>query len=216
VSLILLAAVLDGLDGRLARLLHSESEIGAELDSLGDFVNFGVAPAMVLYLWDLQSMGNEGWGAALIYAVCCLMRLARFNIGNRPSPDGTQDRPKGAAFTGIPSPGGAMLVLLPLFFDFTWTGLRLPPAALSLYVVVIGGLMISRFPTPSFKSVTVYAENVRYVVLALVALFAALASHPWATMMAIDFAYGVVILGFLITNRRRKATVPPDDDTAAQ
>lgn len=209
VSLILLAAVLDGLDGRLARLLRSVSAIGAELDSLGDFVNFGVAPALVIYLWDLHGMGTEGWAAAVFYAVCCLMRLARFNTGIKAEPE----KPKGAPFTGVPSPGGAMLALLPLYVDFTWPGLRLPSEVLALYIMGVGGLMISRLPTPSFKSVTFYADHVRYVVLSVVLIVAALASHPWATMMAIDAAYAGAILWFLATFRRRKATFAAASDS---
>jgi CDP-diacylglycerol---serine O-phosphatidyltransferase len=214
VTLILLAAVLDGLDGRLARLLRSVSEMGAELDSLGDFVNFGVAPALVIYLWDLHNMGTEGWGAAMFYAVCCLLRLARFNIGNRPSADKPADvKVKGAPFTGVPSPGGAMLVLLPLYVSFTWPELpRMPSALTALYIMAVGGLMISRLPTPSFKSVTFYAENVRYVVLALVLLAAALASHTWATMMAIDATYAAAILIYLVTGRHRKATLASPEE----
>jgi CDP-diacylglycerol---serine O-phosphatidyltransferase len=208
VSLILLAAVLDGLDGRLARLLQSVSEIGAELDSLVDFVNFGVAPALVIYLWGLEGMGPEGWAAAVFYAVCCLLRLARFNIGNRVD----LDKPKGAPFVGVPSPGGAMLALLPLFVGFAWPDApRLPPAALALYIMAIGGLMISRIQTPSFKSVTFYAENVRYVVLSVLLVVAALASHPWATLLAIDAAYALAILYYLLTRRRRAATVAEPD-----
>lgn len=211
VMLILLAALLDGLDGRLARLLRSVSEMGAELDSLGDFVNFGVAPALVIYLWDLQSLGAEGWAAAVFYAVCCLLRLARFNIGNRSD----VVKPKDAPFTGVPSPGGAMLALLPLYVAFTWPGLHLPSPLLALYIMAVGGLMISRWPTPSFKSVTFYAENVRYVVLSLVLVVAALASHPWATLMAIDVAYGLSIAWYLLTWRRRRATKTGDDAVPA-
>ena len=111
VGLIIAAAIMDGLDGRIARLLKSESEIGAELDSLCDFVNFGVAPALVLYLWALQDMRAEGWIACLIYAVACLLRLARFNIGNR-QPDNDSN-----SFQGVPSPAGALLVLLPIFLS---------------------------------------------------------------------------------------------------
>lgn len=212
VMLILLAALLDGLDGRLARLLKSVSEIGAELDSLGDFVNFGVAPALVIYLWGLQGMGPEGWAAAVFYAVCCLLRLARFNITNRSD----VQRPKGAPFTGVPSPGGAMLALLPLYAAFAWPEApRLPPYALALYMMAVGGLMISRLPTPSFKSVTFYADHVRYVVLGVLLVVAALASHPWATLMVIDAAYALAILWFLLTWRRRsggEATAEEDAD----
>lgn len=213
VALILLAAVLDGLDGRLARLLRSVSEMGAELDSLGDFVNFGVAPALVIYLWGLQGMGIEGWAAAVFYAIGCLLRLARFNLGNRSD----VPLPKGAPFTGVPSPGGAMLAMAPLYASFAWPDLpRLPPQALAIYVMVVGALMISRLPTPSFKSVTFYADQIRYVVLAVVLVLAAVASHPWATMMAFDLIYVAVIAWYLATWRRRKVTVAPAEEAVAE
>ena len=166
---------------------------------------------MGIYLWDLQSLGTEGWAAALFYAVCCLLRLARFNIGNRSD----AEKPKDAPFTGVPSPGGAMLALLPLYVEFTWPDLRLPSALLALYIMGVGGLMISRWPTPSFKSVTFYAENVRYVVLALVLLVAALASHPWATLMAIDLAYAAAIGWYLLTWRRRRVIASEAEDQLA-
>ena len=187
VALILLAAVLDGLDGRLARLLRSESEIGAELDSLVDFVNFGVAPGLTIYLWGLHGLQSGGWIATLIYASCCLLRLARFNLGNR-------SVEKAAHFTGVPSPAGAMLALFPMYISFMmgsdWV---LPSPLLALYMVGIGGLMISRVPTPSFKKVTVYAENVRFVFVGFVALVAALLSFPWETMVVIDAGYAAVV-----------------------
>ncbi|MEO6301292.1 MAG: CDP-diacylglycerol--serine O-phosphatidyltransferase [Paracoccaceae bacterium] len=191
VALILLAAVLDGLDGRLARLLRSESEMGAELDSLVDFVNFGVAPGLVIYMWGLHSLQSGGWIATLIYASCCLLRLARFNIGNRPNADKTT----ATNFTGVPSPAGAMLAMLPLYVAFMWPDApQLPPALLALYMALIGALMISRVPTPSFKRITFYAENVRYVFVAFVALVAALLSFPWETMVVVDVGYAIVVI----------------------
>ena len=200
VALILLAAVLDGLDGRLARLLRSESEIGAELDSLVDFVNFGVAPGLTIYLWGLHSLQSGGWIATLIYASCCLLRLARFNLGNRPN----ADKPAPGHFTGVPSPAGAMLAMLPMYLTFMLGSEPvLPPPLLALYMVLIGGLMISRVPTPSFKRVTVYAENVRFVFVGFVAIVAALLSFPWETMVVIDLGYAAVIVQALW--RRRKA-----------
>ena len=198
VALILLAAVLDGLDGRLARLLRSESEIGAELDSLVDFVNFGVAPGLTIYLWGLHGLQSGGWIATLIYASCCLLRLARFNLGNRPN----ADRPALLHFTGVPSPAGAMLAMLPMYLSFMLdTGPWWPPL-LAIYMVVIGGLMISRVPTPSFKKVTVYAENVRFVFVGFVALVAALLSFPWETMVAVDAIY-VAVIGQAVWRARK-------------
>lgn len=194
VGMILVAAVLDGLDGRVARLLRSESEIGAELDSLVDFVNFGVAPGLIIYMWGLHGLQSGGWIATLIYASCCLLRLARFNIGNRPNLEkDLTDKP--GNFTGVPSPAGAMLALLPTYLAFMAPGWpNLPSALLAIWLVLIGGLMISRIPTPSFKSVTFYAEHVRFVIVGFVALVAALLSFPWETMVAITFGYVGVLL----------------------
>lgn len=191
-GMIVLAAILDGLDGRLARLLKSESEIGAELDSLCDFVNFGVAPALTLYLWALQDSRGAGWIAALIFAVCCVMRLARFNVGSRAV---AADPGSKSHFVGVPSPAGAMLVLLPMFFAFMAPGLpRLPDAVIAIYMIGIGAMMISRIRTPSFKRVTVAAENAKFIVVAFVALAAALVTYPWETLFALDLAYIAALL----------------------
>ncbi len=203
VALILLAAILDGLDGRLARLLRSESEMGAELDSLVDFVNFGVAPGLTIYLWGLHGLQSGGWIATLIYAACCLLRLARFNIGNRPSADKTT----ATSFTGVPSPAGAMLAMLPMYVSFMWPSApQLPPPLLALYMALIGALMISRVSTPSFKRVTFYAEHVRYVFVAFVALVAALLSFPWETMVVVDLGYALAVIVAVWQSRKaRKA-----------
>ena len=203
-GLIVLSAVLDGLDGRLARLLKSESEIGAELDSLVDFVNFGVAPGLVMYMWGLHELKSGGWIATLVYAACCLLRLARFNIGNRLGQDKTGgEKPAAGSFTGVPSPAGAMLALLPAYIAFMAPDApQLPPALLGVYMVLIGGLMISRFPTPSFKSVTFHAEYARYVIIGFVGLIAALLSFPWETMVVISLGYVAVLLVTLWQGRK--------------
>lgn len=191
VALIVTAAALDGIDGRLARLLKSESAIGAELDSLADFLNFGVAPGMVMYLWGLQDTRGAGWIVVLIYAVCCVLRLARFNVGNR----GDDDKKEHTFFLGIPSPAGGLLVMVPLYFG------HLAPETLWLPAPVIGGwmvgaglLLISRFPTPSLKSERIYAENVKFVVVGFVALVAALLTYPWVTLITLSFAYLISVL----------------------
>ncbi|TMV38184.1 phosphatidylcholine/phosphatidylserine synthase, partial [Thioclava sp. BHET1] len=130
VQLILVASVLDGLDGRLARMLKSESAIGAELDSLADFLNFGVAPGLLIYLWGFGEFQNQGWVAVVIYAVCCVMRLARFNVGNKSE---ISDTPK-RFFTGVPAPAGAFLALLPLFAAFALhRPLIWPPEVIAVY-----------------------------------------------------------------------------------
>lgn len=204
VAMILVAAVLDGLDGRVARLLRSESEIGAELDSLVDFVNFGVAPGLVIYMWGLHELQSGGWVATLIYSTCCLLRLARFNIGNRSNLDKSSgEKPAAANFTGVPSPAGAILAMLPAYVAFMSPDLpELPPGLLGIYLVLIGGLMISRFPTPSFKSVKFYAEHARYVILGFVALVAALLSFPWETMVVISLGYAGILVHALWQSRK--------------
>lgn len=208
VAMILVAAVLDGLDGRVARLLRSESEIGAELDSLVDFVNFGVAPGLVIYMWGLHELQSGGWVATLVYATCCLLRLARFNIGNRST---GVDKPAAANFTGVPSPAGAMLAMLPAYIAFMSPDLpQVPPALVGIYLVLIGALMISRFPTPSFKSVRFYAEHARYVMVGFVALIAALLSFPWETMVVISLGYAMILLATLWLGR--KTRLPPAKD----
>lgn len=202
VALIVLAAVLDGLDGRLARLLKSVSEIGAELDSLADFLNFGIAPALTIYFWALQDSRSIGWIAVLVYAVCCVMRLARFNVGNRAE---AEDKPKVGGFVGVPSPAGALVVLLPLFYDRLFGGAIVVPNALVIFWLVFSGLlMISRLPTPSLKSARIYAEYVKFVVLGFVALVAALMTYPWATLVGVDLAYLACLIWVWWVHRRRQ------------
>ncbi|WP_434613377.1 CDP-diacylglycerol--serine O-phosphatidyltransferase [Tabrizicola sp. M-4] len=188
VALIGLAAALDALDGRLARMLKSESAIGAELDSLGDFVNFGVTPAIILYLWGLKGEASLGWIAVLVYAICCMLRLARFNVGNKRM-DGEEPAER-TSFIGVPSPAGAMLVLAPIYLAFCFPGdVRLPAAAIALWMVAMGALMISRIRTPSLKRVTFYAEDARYILVGAAAVIAALLTYPWITLLALSVAY---------------------------
>ena len=198
VFLIALAAALDGLDGRLARMLKSESAIGAELDSLCDFVNFGVVPGLVLYLWGLGSEIRIGWIAVLIYAVCCMLRLARFNVGNRKA-----DPAEKTAFIGVPSPAGAMLALLPIYVDKV-ASLQLPALAVAAWMVAVGGLMISRVRTPSMKRMTVAASTAPYVLVGAVAVVAALVTFPWVTLLALSAVY-LAAIGLLALSSLRRA-----------
>jgi CDP-diacylglycerol--serine O-phosphatidyltransferase len=151
VGAVLVAAVLDGLDGRVARLMKGTSRFGAELDSLSDFVNFGVTPALMLYLWILKDAGNLGWIAGLIFAISAALRLARFNVAlDDPNKPAWASR----FFTGVPAPAGALTVLLPLYLDF----LGLFPhwfadsAFVAAYTIAIAFLLISRLPTYSGKT----------------------------------------------------------------
>jgi CDP-diacylglycerol---serine O-phosphatidyltransferase len=204
VLLIGVAAALDGLDGRLARMLKSESAIGAELDSLCDFVNFGVTPALILYMWGLRPETSLGWIAVLVYAVCCMLRLARFNVGSR-APVG--EAAEKSSFIGVPSPAGAMLVLSPLYLSFaTNHALQPPPVLVAAWMVGIGALMISRVRTPSLKRITIATEYARYVLVGAVIVVAALLTYPWVTLLLLCMAYlaGVLwlALGHLL---KRKA-----------
>ena len=147
VQLILLAAILDGLDGRLARALGSNSKMGAELDSLADFLNFGVAPGLLLYVWALEDTWQLGWLSVLVYAICAVTRLARFNVARKAD----AGSPENAYFMGIPSPAGAMLVMLPMYASFAFESEQIiPDTILSIYIAVVGLLMIGRFPVWSF------------------------------------------------------------------
>lgn len=209
VSLIVLAAGLDGVDGRIARMLGSESDIGAELDSLADFLNFGVVPAMIVYLWALQDLRGIGWIAALIFAICCVMRLARFNVGMKSETQGPKEY-----FVGVPAPAGALLALLPLFAAFMAPSLpRLPDAAVSLYLVAVGALMISRLPTWSLKTSTIYAENARFVLVGVIAALAALITFPWETLVLADAAY---LVGIVLAWRSKRKHVAKEDQGGHQ
>jgi CDP-diacylglycerol--serine O-phosphatidyltransferase len=201
VLLIGTAAALDALDGRLARMLKSESAIGAELDSLCDFVNFGVVPALVLYLWGLQGAAGLGWIAVLIYAVCCMLRLARFNVGSRAAGEAAES----ATFIGVPSPAGAMLALLPMYLSYAFdAALPAPPGLLAAWMLAVGALMIGRTRTPSLKRVTIAAEHARYLLVGSVALVAALMTYPWVTLSGLSLAYLVAILALFLQGLRRR------------
>lgn len=195
VQLILAAAVLDGLDGRIARMLGSDSAIGAELDSLADFLNFGVAPALVLYFWVLQDLPSVAWLAVLSYAVCCVMRLARFNVSDK-AKEPTADP---AYFIGVPAPAGAFLVMLPMFVSFAFTNVSLLPGyVIAVYMIGVGLLMISRIPTWSFKKTKVSRRNVRFFLVGFAVLSAALLIEPWVSLVVICLAYiGMVIWALL-------------------
>lgn len=204
VWLILLAALLDGLDGPLARVLKSESAIGAELDSLADFVNFGVTPGLMLYIWGLDEARRFGWIAVLIYAVCAVLRLARFNVSSKePEEPGAGGR-KGS-FVGVPAPGGALLALTPFALMQNWPALEIPQEAIALWLVVVGLLMISRLPTPSLKSVRVPRDWARFLIVGLVACSAIALTWPWAVMALAQFGYIAVIAWSAWRNARKVA-----------
>lgn len=210
VAMIVLAAAIDGIDGRLARLLKSESEIGAELDSLADFLNFGVVPALILYAWIEQEDVGGIWIAVLIYVICCVLRLARFNVHSRdPSKAGSL-----RFFTGVPAPAGALLALLPLYVDMLLTGYGPVPGPLvSIYLVAIGGLMISRLPTYSFKTLRVSVENAPFILVVCMIPVAGLLTYPWLTLIAMDLLYLAGIAAAWRSARRDSKREEPRDGT---
>lgn len=200
---ILLSGVLDGLDGRIARLLRGESRFGAELDSLSDSIAFGVAPAFILYLWSLSALPKFGWLFALAHALMCALRLARFN-----AMIDTQDQPhKRAGFlTGVPAPAGAGLALLPLF---AWlaTGENLFRAwfVVAPWVALVAFLMISNVATFSWGSLRL-RKRIRLEAIAFAALFfAALVSAPWWTLIALCGAYLLMIPFGMVSYARARA-----------
>src|SRR5262249_45003672 len=179
---IVFAAILDAIDGRIARLLKGTSRFPAELDSLADFVNFGVAPALILYFWGLRDLHSLGWIAALAYAICAGLRLARFNVMlDDPS------RPAWAAnyFVGVPAPAGAILVLLPIYIHFLGMPLfAVIPPIVFLYTLAIAFLMVSRLPAFSGKKLgrRVSPDMVLPVFVLVVLFFALLFSYPWEVL----------------------------------
>jgi CDP-diacylglycerol--serine O-phosphatidyltransferase len=188
---IILAGVLDGLDGRIARLLRAQSKFGAELDSLSDNVAFGTAPALILFLWSLQNAPRFGWIAALSLAVCCALRLARFNARL----DAAEQPHKTAGFnTGIPAPAGAGLAFVPIYLWLITGDDRFRAwEAVMPWTVFIAALMISSLPTYSWASIRIRPAW-RLFALAGIALFgAALIVTPWTTLLALAVAYLLMI-----------------------
>lgn len=183
---IIVAGIFDGLDGRIARLLKSTSIFGAELDSLADFVSFGVAPAAVLYLWTMSSLHGLGWAIVLFYAVCCALRLARFNIEAGAAPSSHM----APFFTGVPAPAGAGLVMVPMFLSFEWGDwLFRSPYLNAVTVTGIALLMVSKVPTVSLKRIRVRHDWVMPTLLGIGILAALVTTFPWPTLTAIGIVY---------------------------
>jgi len=183
---IVFAAVLDGIDGRIARLLKGTSRFGAELDSLADFVNFGVAPAVTLYFWELHELHSLGWIAALAFAICAGLRLARFNVM---LDDPERPAWAGNYFVGVPAPAGAILVLLPIYLYFL--GVPAFSPIVFLYTLGIAFLMVSRLPAFSGKRLgtRVSPDMVLPVFVLVVLFFALLLSYPWEVLTIGTLAY---------------------------
>jgi CDP-diacylglycerol--serine O-phosphatidyltransferase len=219
VLMVMIASVLDGIDGRIARMVRGESRFGAELDSLSDAISFGVSPALILYLWSLKEVPRVGWLVALVFAVFCALRLARFNAGI----DVVEQPHKSAGFlTGAPSPVGAGLAMLPLYLWF-WTGMDVwrSPLIVGPWVALMAVLMVSSVATFSWSSLKL-RNNIRFEAIAVVVLLgAALISAPWHTLTFLCVAYlatvpfSVVAYARIKRLRAASAGLPPSPSAPA-
>lgn len=203
---IILAGIFDGLDGRAARLLNSASTFGAELDSLADFVSFGVAPGVLIYHWSLQSFAGIGWAFAVCYAVCCGLRLARFNTQLHDGPKADSHH----SFTGVPAPAGAGLVLVPMFLVFaSGNDAFRSPIFNAAIITAVALLMVSRIPTLSLKRFRVSRDHVIPALLGVLIITALLATIPWWTLTIGGFLYAASIPAGLIAHRRASKAEGP-------
>ena len=187
VAAIIVAGILDGLDGRMARLLKGATKFGAELDSLSDFIAFGVAPALVVYMWSTEVLGGIGWIAGLAYSTCCALRLARFNTALD-----DPNRPAWASFffTGMAAPAAACMVLLPMAVSFQLgDAVVREPVVMAFWLLAVAFLMISHISTYSFKRVRVKREMVLPLLVVVGIVAAILASYPWFVLSVLGVAY---------------------------
>ena len=198
-GLLVLAALIDGMDGLLARRLDAASPFGAELDSLSDFVCFGVAPAMLVYRFGLHGLAGLGWLAALVLAICCCLRLARFNVMAKDPEADVKSH-----FVGVPAPAGAMLALFPVFLLLAGLGdLRGWPGLVAAWTLLVAGLFIAPFRTFSLKSVRVSRDRAVYVLVAAAVVVGLMLTRLWLFCVGASLVYmGLLVWGLL---RRRGA-----------
>jgi CDP-diacylglycerol--serine O-phosphatidyltransferase len=190
VIFIIFAAILDTLDGRVARLIKGTSEFGKELDSLTDFVSFGIAPAFILYFWELKNYGKLGWAITLIFSVCCVLRLARFNL-TKISDDVEWKR---NYFEGIPSPAGAILILLPLIFELSEIKLNLDIKKFTPYlVIVVAVLLISNIPTFSLKKIKTSSQLTIFLLFGIAVTIVSLIFFTFKALLILGLLYLISI-----------------------
>ena len=186
VTLILFAAILDALDGRIARLIKGTSDFGKELDSLTDFVSFGIAPVFVLYFWELNNYGKLGWAITLIYSVCCVLRLARFNITKIEE----NQEWKNNFFEGVPSPAGGLLILMPLIYELTDLNLNFDIKNITPYLtIIVAILLVSKIPTLAFKKISISPKTTIFLLLIFGIIFIALLFYTLETLLAFGALY---------------------------
>src|SRR6266566_9453442 len=211
---IIAAGIFDGLDGRLARLLKATSPFGAELDSLADFISFGVAPAAVLYLWTMSALHSIGWAIVLFYAVCCALRLARFNTQL------VTETPPWATnfFSGAPAPAGAGLLMLPMFISFEWSGgwadwIARSPYLNAVWISGVALMMVSTVPTVSLKRIRIPHRFVIPTLLGVGVMAGFFTTAPWPTLTFVGAVYlGSIPLTIRAAARARRAAAPRQAD----
>ena len=213
VIFILLAAILDALDGRIARLIKGTSEFGKELDSLTDFVSFGIAPAFIIYFWELNNYGKIGWAITLIYSVCCVLRLARFNLTKLEN----EKIWKQNYFEGIPSPIGAILILLPLIYELSDIEKKIDfRTFVPFLTVLISILLISKFPTFSFKNISIPPKFTIFILFGIAISFVSLMFFTFETMLVFGIGYLVTIpiafITYKLRNKRQNESISKEDD----
>ena len=199
---IILAAVIDGLDGRIARLIKGTSEFGKELDSLTDFVSFGIAPVFILYFWELNNYGKLGWAITLIFSVCCVLRLARFNLTKIEE----TKQWKNNFFEGIPSPAGGLLILMPLIYELTDLNFGIDIKNFTPYfTVLIALLLVSKIPTLALKKISIPPKTTVFLLLGIGVIFIALLFYTLETLLIFGIVYLISIpLSIILYNKQSK------------
>ena len=202
VTLILFAAILDALDGRIARLIKGTSEFGKELDSLTDFVSFGIAPVFILYFWELSNYGKLGWAITLIYSVCCVLRLARFNLTKIEDTEGWKNN----FFEGIPSPAGGLLILMPLIYELTNLNIGFDVINFTPYLtILIAILLVSKIPTLALKKISISSKTTVFLLLGIGIVFIALLFYTFETLLIFGIIYLISIpIGMVLYNNQNK------------
>ncbi len=211
VTLILLAAILDALDGRIARLIKGTSDFGKELDSLTDFVSFGIAPVLILYFWELSNYGKLGWAIALIYSVCCVLRLARFNL----TKISDEENWKNNFFEGVPSPAGGLLILMPLVYELSDLNFNFNIKILSPYLtILIALLLVSKVPTLSLKKISISSKTTVFLLLMIGMIFIALLFYTFQTLLLFSFIYlaSIPISFFIFKSQQKKFSAKISDE----
>ena len=211
VTLILLAAILDALDGRIARLIKGTSEFGKELDSLTDFVSFGIAPVLILYFWELNTYGKLGWAIALIYSVCCVLRLARFNLTKIEN----QQEWKNNFFEGVPAPAGGLLILMPLIYELTDISLNINIKIFTPFLtVMIALLLVSKIPTLSLKKISISSKTTVFLLLSVGIIFIALLFYTFETLLFFTVVYliSIPVSIFIYKKQEKKSMTKISDE----